>query len=104
MSDEYIDVRQSYSWLPDPYSLPLQINFYAKITDKSGMILGLFSESQKEYSGEDSPAALSWFLHGSRSDFDFRTKIFGGFPTKERKTGDILLVPDQEYLVTSRIW
>lgn len=63
------------------------------------MVVGLFSETQDAYKGEETQAALSWFLSGNRADYDFRTKIFVGFPEKDRYQEDIILVPDQEYEV-----
>jgi hypothetical protein len=98
MSD-FTDTSKDYYWIPETYTLPLQITFTAKIKDTDGMMLGLFSKTQDAFAGSDTQVALSWFLSGNRADFDFRTQIFMGFPDKERQTEDIILVPDQEYQV-----
>lgn len=69
------------------------------------MILGLFTEEKREWSGPDtSPRCLSWHLHAKRADFDFRTNIYNGFPKSKRHSGDILLVPNKQYTIRCRIF
>jgi hypothetical protein len=51
-----------------------------KCTKKEDLVLPMFSAEKREWSGASSPVALSWHVSPHRTDFDFRTKIFGGFP------------------------
>jgi hypothetical protein len=98
MSD-FTDTSKDYYWIPETYTLPIQITFTAKIKETDGMVLGLFSETQDPFKGDETQAALSWYLSGNTDDYDFRTQIFVGFPEKERYQENIILVPDEEYEV-----
>ena len=68
------------------------------------MILGIFTEEKRTFTGDSSPVCLSWHLHGSTADFTFRTKIFNDFPDDIRHMNDIFLVPNKKYEIKCRIW
>ncbi len=51
----------------------------------------MFSAEKRQWSGASSPVALSWHVSPHRTDFDFRTKIFGGFPKSQRHSKPLLL-------------
>lgn len=58
--------------------LPIDVRYNFIINSPDHGIIGVFSQQCGEYgSGSD---GLSWTVDPHRSDFQFRTQIFGGFP------------------------
>merc|ERR1711959_49306 len=80
-------------WSPVAVSLAeskmVKIAYDVKPSAKSECI-GAFSHNKKRWSGgKKGEDALTWYVAPHRSDFNFRTKVFGGFPrvlrTNQRK-------------------
>jgi hypothetical protein len=77
---QIIETTDEYYWTDKKFKLPLKISFSAMCKNTDGLVLSMFTAEKREWSGDSSPVALSWFMAANRCDFTFRTKIFGGFP------------------------
>ncbi len=75
-----IKISNEYVWLPTLYTLPVRIACDVTCGSQSDEFLPCFSLTRAEW-GNPACDALSWYLSPHRSDFTFRTKLFGQFPT-----------------------
>jgi hypothetical protein len=64
----------------------------------------MFTAEKREWCGDPSPIALSWFLAVNRHDFTFRTKIFHGFPPRALHADPVRMQIGRFYKLDCRIY
>ena len=96
--------QDGYWWSEQKIKLPVEISYEVKCSSYTGEALAMFSEEKRAWCGQSSPIALSWYMSPSRSDYDFRTKIFEAFPESKRHAGPILMEVDRFYHVSCQIY
>eukprot|EP00801_Mesodinium_rubrum_P010747 Mrub_10804.p1 GENE.Mrub_10804~~Mrub_10804.p1 ORF type:complete len:217 (-),score=20.84 Mrub_10804:7-612(-) len=74
-------IKNNYIFSKQLFELPIKIKFDFKILTENSEFQPCFSFNKKEWDNSD---ALSWYMATDRSDFTFRTRMFGGFPYSVR--------------------
>jgi len=85
--EEMLITRQRPWWCPeavDVGSEPIDIFYEVKAEAQDSECIAAFSHNRTTW-GNGACDALSWYVAPHRSDFNFRTQMFGGFPRIARE-------------------
>ncbi len=78
-------ITNKYVWMPKEHALPVVFDCTFVCNDEKSAFIPCFSKEQETWSG-DNTECLSWFMSTNRSDFTFRTNLFGDTPNVVRHT------------------
>ena len=68
---------------PRPFKLSFDYRF-----DNAGEMIPIYAHYQENWQASEAARyGITWYAATNRSDFTFRTKIFGAFPQTKREGG-----------------